>query len=246
VKSGVQLGRAMVTSAMIAENDAASIFQRIFDGISFDTLKIPFAAVAVDLVDGAPAIFDSGRKAGKGEHARAPAGPEALARAVRASSAIPFIFPAVEIAGHAHADGYIMANLPVREARALVADEDPLFVGFDVSAPVQQTDEELSPMDLALRLLSLATRSKQAADRELVDVLFRPVDKAVPWSSFEAYRELVSMGREYMSEQRLADFERAYIAKCAASGRKSGNPLRRLLSRAGLQRLGWRVSPRSV
>jgi NTE family protein len=246
LKSGVQLGRAMVTSAMIAENDAASIFQRIFDGITFDTLKIPFAAVAVDLVDGALVIFDSSRKPGNGESARAAAGPEGLARAVRASSAIPFVFPAVEIAGHAHADGYIMANLPVREARALAGDEDAFFVGFDVSAPVQQNEEELSPMDLALRLLSLATRSKQAADRELVDVLFQPVDKAVPWSSFGASRELVSMGREYMSEQRLEDFDKAYIAKCAASGQKSGNPLRRLLSRAGLKRLGRRISPRSV
>lgn len=246
VKSGVQLGRAMVTSAMIAEDDAASIFKRIFDGITFDTLKIPFAAVAVDLVDGAPVIFDSGRKAGSGENERTPAGPEGLARAVRASSAIPFIFPAVEIAGHAHADGYIMANLPVREARALAADGDALLVGFDVSAPVQQTDEELSPMDLALRLLSLATRSKQAADRELVDVLFQPVDKAVPWSSFEAYRELVSIGREYMSEQRLADFERAYIARCAARAGREGNPARRMLARAGLKRLDGKISPRSV
>ncbi|MBE3064601.1 MAG: patatin-like phospholipase family protein, partial [Spirochaetes bacterium] len=177
--------------------------------------------------------------------ARTPAGPEGLARAVRASSAIPFVFPAVEIAGHAHADGYIMANLPVREARALAGDEDAFLVGFDVSAPVQQNEEELSPMELALRLLSLATRSKQAADRELVDVLFQPVDKAVPWSSFEASRELISMGREYMSEQRLAELETAFIAKCVARAGREGNPARRMLARAGLKRLG-RISPRSA
>ncbi len=246
VKSGVQLGRAMVTSAMIEEEDAASIFDRIFEGISFDTLKIPFAAVAVDLVDGAPAVFDSGSNSSSGENARTSAAAEELARAVRASCAIPFIFPAVEIGGHAHADGYIMANLPVREARALAADKDAFLVGFDVSAPLSQADEELSPLELALRLLSLATRSKQAADRELVDVLLQPVDKAVPWSSFEAYRQLVSSGREYMSEGRLADFERAHIAKCTASAGRGGSALQKALVRAELKRLALRVSPRSV
>jgi NTE family protein len=235
----------MVTSAMIAEDDAASIFQRIFQGITFDTLKIPFAAVAVDLIEGVAVTFASDVKPGTGE-ARASADPEGLARAVRASSAIPFIFPAVEIGGHAHADGYIMANLPVREARALAADRDAFLVGFDVSAPVQQADEELSPLELALRLLSLATGSKQAADRELVDVLLQPVDKAVPWSSFDDYKELVTIGREYMSEKRLADFDAAYIAKCAACVERGWNPARRMLALSRLKRLEPRINPRSA
>jgi hypothetical protein len=50
----------MVTSAMVAEKDAASIFGRIFEGITFQTLKVPFAAVAVDLVEGVPVIFTAG------------------------------------------------------------------------------------------------------------------------------------------------------------------------------------------
>ena len=96
-KNGMRLGKAMVTTAMVAEKDAVSIFTRIFEGITFATLNVPFAAVAVDLVEGTPVIFS---------------GPKGLMKAVMASSAIPLVFPAVVVGGHAHADGAIMSNFP--------------------------------------------------------------------------------------------------------------------------------------
>ena len=66
LRNGMHLGRAMVTSAMVAEDDAVSIFARIFEGITSQTLKIHFAAVAVDLVDGVPIIFAAGGETGQG------------------------------------------------------------------------------------------------------------------------------------------------------------------------------------
>jgi len=242
MKNGVQLGRAMVTSAMIARDDAEMIFSRIFEGITRDSLAIAFASVAVDLVDGAAVTFAAGETAGARGRVKTIAAAEGLTQAVMASSAIPFVFPAVEIDGHAHADGYIMANLPVREARGLVAGGDAFVIGFDVSAPLAEAGEDLSAVELALRLLSLATRAKQEADRELADVLLQPVDRPFPWSSFSASRELVDMGRRYMTDQRLEDLEGAFIARCAASARKDGHPARRVLAR---RRLG-RISPRSA
>jgi NTE family protein len=212
LRTGMHLGRALVRSALVGQKDAEAIFARIFEGITFESLKIPFAAVAVDLTEGAPAVFN--QEGGGGE-------PEALARAVRASSAIPFIFPSVEIGGHAHADGYIMANLPTREARSLLEGRDPFLAGFDVSAPLEQSEEELSHVELALRLLNLATRAKQEADRALLDVLFQPVEKSYPWSSFAQYRQFVELGRRYMTAERLAGFERAYVEKARRRAKKS-------------------------
>jgi predicted acylesterase/phospholipase RssA len=159
-----------------------------------------------------------------------------------ASSAIPFVFPAVEVDGHAHADGYIMANLPVREALSLLPGQDVFTIGFDVSAPLAQADDDLSAVELALRLLSLATRAKQEADRDLVDTLFQPVDRAFAWSSFSAWRELVEMGRSYMTEERLDALEQAFLARCAARAR-AGRPVARVL--AALGRAG-QLSPRSA
>jgi NTE family protein len=114
LKTGMHLGKALVTSAMVAGKDADAIFSSVLEGITTQTLKIPFAAVTVDLAEGAPAIFAGGdEKTGRGIFRIGP-GAEGLKSAVMASCAIPLIFPAVDIAGHAHADGSIMANLPVR------------------------------------------------------------------------------------------------------------------------------------
>jgi NTE family protein len=236
LKTGIRLGTAMITSSMIAERDASALFSRIFRGIGFEALKIPFAAVAVDLAEGRPVILGLEETvAPAGAAGRAVAGSEALARAVQASSAIPLIFPSVEFGGAAFVDGGVMANLPVREAMSLLGRE-ALVIGFDVSPPVGKPDRELSSLDLALRLLDLSIRSKQSADRELVDVLFDPVDRHYPWSSFSEYREFVDLGRNHMTEPRLSGLDSALVGKCREAIGREGNILRRLSASRRLRR----------
>ena len=237
LKQSMHLGKAMVTSAMVAEKDAIAVFTKIFEGITFKTLKIPFAAVSVDLVDGVPIIFAAGLEKGKpGVIGKTPE-PDGLMRAVMASSAIPLIFPAVDIGGHAHTDGFIMSNLPIREARILLAGQEAFFVGFDVSGPVELSEEGLSTVELVLRLLDLSTRSKQAADKELSDVLLQPVDRSYPWSSFAEYKEFLSLGRAYMTTERLDAFETAYIERVVANARKGRNAFRRFFAGARRRRV---------
>jgi len=194
-------------------------------------------AVAVDLAEGVPVIFTAGGETDNRGTVRTIPGPDGLMKAVMASSAIPFICLAVEIGGHAHADGYIMSNLPVREARTLLAEQGAFLVGFDVSPPVELSEDDLSTVELVFRLLALSTRSKQAADRELVDVLFQPVDRSYPWSSFAEYKEFLGLGRRYMTEERLAAFERMYLERCVANVRKDKNAARKYFSIAKLKRL---------
>jgi hypothetical protein len=159
---------------MIAEKNAVSIFGKIFEGIAFQTLKVPFAAVAVDLIEGVPVIFAAGREV--------------------------------------------------------------FLVGFDVSAPVELSEDDLSTVELVLRLLDLSTRSKQSADRELSDVLFQPVDRSYPWSSFAEHKEFFGLGRRYMTEERLAAFGSTYLEKCVANVREDKNVSRKYFSGAKLKR----------
>lgn len=72
----------------------------------FEDLKIPFAAVATDLVTGNPVVLTEG----------------SVARAVHASSAVPGIVCPVLIDGKWLSDGGVSDNLPVRTTRALGAD----------------------------------------------------------------------------------------------------------------------------
>jgi NTE family protein len=237
IKSKVHLGMSLLTASMVAEKDVLSLFGKLFEGIGFETLKIPFAATATDLSAGVPVIFAGDGEGGEERPSRTIEGPDGLMRAVMASCSIPLIFPAVRIDGHLFADGGIMANLPAREARALLPGQDLLLAGFDVSAPVLQYEKDLSTMELALRLVDLATRSKQAADRQLVDILFQPLEEDYPWSSFAEQRKFIELGSGYMTEDRLAAFEWIYRKKCLENAATDPNPFRRIIARSRIKRL---------
>jgi len=77
---------------------------------SFDSLPIPFRAVATDLHSGA---LHSGARVAL-DHGD-------LAQAIRASVAIPFVFEPVTIDGRQLVDGGLSENVPVRLARELGA-----------------------------------------------------------------------------------------------------------------------------
>jgi NTE family protein len=82
--------------------------------LRIEQLELPFAAVATDLGDGSVVVLDRGE----------------VARAVRASSAIPGVFEPVELGGRLLVDGGVVANLPVKAARDLGAD---VIVAVDVT-----------------------------------------------------------------------------------------------------------------
>lgn len=72
----------------------------------FDSLHIPFRAVATDLKDRSPVVLRRGD----------------LAHAVRASIALPLLFTPVPLEGRLLADGGLSANVPVALTRELGAD----------------------------------------------------------------------------------------------------------------------------
>ena len=86
----------------------------------FDSLPIPFRAIAADVRKREPVVLSSGD----------------LARAVRASLAIPVIFTPEYIDGRFLADGGIVANVPVSQARALGAER---VIVSDVTSTLPDT-----------------------------------------------------------------------------------------------------------
>ena len=72
----------------------------------FSDLKLPFAAIATDLITGNPVVLSEG----------------SVARACHASSAVPGVVVPVEIDGKILSDGGVSDNLPIRTTRALGAD----------------------------------------------------------------------------------------------------------------------------
>ncbi len=82
--------------------------------VNIENLKLPFAAVATDLNWGHKVVLDKG----------------SVARAIRASAAIPGVFQPVQHQGKFLVDGGVVDNIPISVAKAKGAD---LVIAVDIS-----------------------------------------------------------------------------------------------------------------
>jgi NTE family protein len=131
---------------------------------NFDSLPIPFRAVAADLADRTTVVLATGD----------------LARAVRASFAIPLVFAPESLNGRILADGGLAANIPVAVARAEGAGR--VIVSDATERPSDSLDL-FSPIGLADRLLGFLF--EQGADSlGPEDVLVRPAVEGFPSLNF--------------------------------------------------------------
>jgi len=125
---------------------------------NFDSLSIPFRAVATDLRTHKPVVMASGD----------------LPRSVRASISIPLVFTPIHMDGTYLADGGLVANVPVGIARQLGAVR---VIVSDVSIPQSDTVPLLSADAVAARLLDyLADQPMGELGPDDIHVLF-PVQR---------------------------------------------------------------------
>jgi len=125
---------------------------------NFDALPIPFRAVATDLESGEGVVLSAGD----------------LAQAVRASMAVPGVFPPVEINDRLLIDGGTASNLPVSVARAFGATR---IIAVDISAPLRTREELASPLSITDQMLTAMIRRQTEAEAALLqpgDVLLQP------------------------------------------------------------------------
>jgi NTE family protein len=111
---------------------------------SFDTLPIPYRAVAMDLENGDMKVFDHG----------------VLAKAMRASMSIPAAFAPVEIGGRLYVDGGMVRNLPVDVARSAGCD---IIIAVNLGTPPLRRDQITSPASVGLQAINLMTEQNVKA-----------------------------------------------------------------------------------
>lgn len=113
----------------------------------FDELPVPFRAVASDLRTGEAVALKGGD----------------LVRAIRASLAVPGVFPPVEIDGRLLVDGGFTLNLPVDVARSMGAD---VVIAVDVNRELAEAkDEELGSLTGITRQVSVLVVRQNMRDQ---------------------------------------------------------------------------------
>jgi NTE family protein len=145
-------------------------------GRNLEQLKIPFFPVATDLNTGQTWVFERG----------------SLARAVRASSAIPGIFQPVEINGRTYVDGGVTNNLPVDVARSRGAD---VIIAVNIQKKIDHPQIG-SLIDVILQSINIMGRELVLYKCRDVDVLIEPNVGDVGMTDFSQKKRLMDAGMQ--------------------------------------------------
>lgn len=165
---------------------------------NIESLKIPFAAVATDLNRGTRVVLDRGP----------------LARAIRASCAIPGVFQPVSHQNRLLVDGGAIDNLPVAVAREKGAD---IVIAVDISQNV--TNFNITNLvDVTLQAVHIMFSENVSQRRRDADVLISPAVGNVAMMDFTQKKRLMQVGIE--AGQQAAPAIRAAIEKWKAKNER--------------------------
>ncbi|MBR4897308.1 MAG: patatin-like phospholipase family protein [Prevotella sp.] len=153
------------------------------DSIDFNTLPIPFACVATDVVDYSEQVFHSGR----------------LGQAMRASMSIPGVFAPVRMGERVLVDGGLTNNFPVDVARAMGAD---YVIGVDVQEPLRKAADLTTTSSILLQIVDHNCQHKYEENVALTDIHIHVNTKGYSSASFStaAVDTMIRRGEEATME----------------------------------------------
>ena len=146
-------------------------------GGDFDSLPIPFRAIATDLNTGKAEILKNG----------------SLARAIQASSTIPLLFNPVEWDDKLLVDGGLVNNLPVDVLRDMGSD---YVIAGAIEESMHSPDELKNPVNIADQVTSISIRNITKKSREMADCVISPDMEGYSSTDFSRFQEVVDRGRE--------------------------------------------------
>lgn len=170
------------------ENLFNELSQGYQDSISFDSLPVPFACVATDIVAGKEVVLRSG----------------SLTNAIRASMAIPVVFSPVVIDGKLLYDGGLINIFPSDVLREMGAD---IIIGIEFSNEKYFFGNSIpTASKLFDYIYNFAIHPKRDENKMLCDILIQPNTAEYGPLSFtsEAIDTLVKRGYRAVNQNREA------------------------------------------
>jgi NTE family protein len=143
---------------------------------NIEELKLPYAAVATDLNRGTRVVLDRG----------------SVARAVRASCAIPGVFQPVEHQGKLLVDGGVVDNIPIDVAREKGAD---IIIAVDISENVMNFNVT-NMIDVVMQSVNIMFGEISKYRRRDADILIVPSVGTVGMMDFTQKKRLMQAGIE--------------------------------------------------
>ncbi|MBW2097064.1 MAG: patatin-like phospholipase family protein [Deltaproteobacteria bacterium] len=202
-KNRIILAQAMFRPGILHAEDFQAMIDYFLPDIGIEELKIPFVAVATDLISGYPVAISHG----------------SLRKAVMASCAVPGAVPPVEDNGKLLSDGGIVNLVPTSVVRQMGAE---FVVGVTVGSEIETDDEMKTAMDVYVRATNIMGFHLEQGDLKEADAVIRPDVGNLHWTDFLLARDLIREG-EKASRERMVDVKKALPFFKRWSSRFSGS-----------------------
>ncbi|MFN2588914.1 MAG: patatin-like phospholipase family protein [Actinomycetota bacterium] len=170
----------------------------------FEDARVPLAIVATELYTGAEKVFTSGP----------------VVEPLLASTAMPSIYPPVEVDGVRYIDGGVANNVPIAPAISLGAKT--IYV-MNSTSHSHQTRPLIRPIDYLLHAFSLARSQRMTLEQtfladkvKLVAIPTPSLDFYVPFQSMQHTEKLIANGYEHT--MRFLSGQRDAVVRTYAEG----------------------------
>jgi len=177
-----------------------------FPDRDFDSLPIPYRAVATNLENGTLSTFRRGD----------------LVKIMRASMSVPGVIAPVELNGALHVDGGLVRNLPVDVAREACAD---VVIAVNLGTPLLPRSELGSVIGVSLQSINLLTEQnvrQSLASLGPRDILIEPALSGYGSGDFSRAMETVAIGEAAATDKIDALKKLGVSAEAYAAWRAQG------------------------
>jgi NTE family protein len=165
---------AIHRATVLDDDDLVKAFEFLIPDGEIGQLSRPLVVVATDLESGAEVRLASGR----------------LRPALKASSAIPGLLPAVEVDGRPLVDGGVVAEVPVAAARTIGWP----VVAVDASMDLPRRSDDDLVLDTMMRTQMMTTRLLRRHHMDRAHRVIRPEVGHATWADWDQFEPLVTAG----------------------------------------------------
>lgn len=167
---------AMTMVSFVSQETRDKSFEFLLPDINIEDTKLPFAAIALDLISGKEVVIDHG----------------SLRTAISATSALPGILPPVDFQGTKLVDGGWIDAVPVQPARDMGAD---IVIAVDVGCDLGDPGEANSGLDIVFRADAAARNALSNLQIQQADLVICPSVGITHWADFSRADEIIANGR---------------------------------------------------
>ena len=172
--------KALGSLSYFNEEVTEEIYQMIPD-VPIENLKINFSAIATDLKSGEEINFTKG----------------SLREAIRASSAVPGIYPPVKINDFLLVDGSASESVPVGKVREIGADR---VLAVDVTKNIKVVKQTKNIFDILYRTEDITSYHLSLIRLKEADLVISPHVKKLSWADFDKAGEIIKYGENAARE----------------------------------------------